>query len=114
MDEIERRLIKVEEQLSQLARGLNRMEQAIEKMAESIHQLATLRAQHENHNEEIMKLREKIHEHAQWLSHIPIIEDRLKTIESELDKLGTILLKTAGATSIITALIVILIKWGLG
>lgn len=114
MDEIERRLIRVEEQIGQMAQGLSRVESAIIRMAESVQELARTVERHEQHGEEIMRLRSHIHEHAQVIARLPGIEARLGRIEEQLQRTTALAVRAAVLGSVLAGLVMLLVRLGVG
>ena len=79
MNDIEARLIKLEE-------GMARMEKAIERMAEAVETLIEIRIHNANNAKEVDKLRDASHQHANALQELPHLRDRVNKVEVKVDK----------------------------
>jgi len=113
MDEVETRLIRLEESMS-------RMETAIERMADGIEKLTEARIKHDHHEREITHLRERQHAHANMLqSHeikIANIEKLPKKIDDIVDSendMKVTMAKNSVISGIVSAGIVVFITYAL-
>jgi len=95
MEEMEKRLIRVEE-------AMTRMEKLLERMVTTIEQLVEARARHDRHSTEIDNLRKASHDHANKLEHIVMLEKTVGHLAADVEKLKVQIARNSVIVSLIS------------
>ena len=80
MEDLEKRLIRLED-------GMARMESAVERMADAIEALIEVRIHNDTHSKEIVKLREASHIHGNMLQELPHLREKICRHEKRQDNI---------------------------